>query len=179
MSCFEIAHHRDCKHLYYDCVRNGQAYTRSLAKHPLLDSIKNLYADDAPRRSVRTSRGRPRKELERIATTCIASDQLERIATTSIASDPPPPLYEVTNNPQHDLISAVTTPDTSTRRTSTRRSTPRQSTAGQTNIRRTIVTRRTASLASAAKASSGKRKTRAKRTLNYARSTRNTRSRRN
>ena len=115
---------------------------------------------------MRTRRGRPRKELERIATTCIVSD-------------PPPPLYEVTNNPQHDLISAVTTPASSTHRTSIRRSTPRQSTAGQTNITRTIVTRRTASLSSAAKASSGKRKTRAKRTLNYARSTRNTRSRRN
>ncbi len=166
LSCFEIAHHRDCKDLYYDCVRGGQVYTRSLAKHPLLDSIKNLYADDAPRRSVRTSRGRPRKELERIATTCIASD-------------PPPPLYEVTNNPQHDLISAVTTPDTSTRRTSTRRNTPRQSAASQTNITRTIVTRRGSAQQAAAKASLRKRKTRAKRTLNYTRSTRNTRSRRN
>ena len=90
-----------------------------------------MYSDDASRRSVRTSQGRSKKHLEQSATTRIVFDYS------------PLRLLEVTNVPEQDLISAVTTPDNTSRRSPPRaRNIPCQSRVNQTTTRRKMMIRR-------------------------------------
>ena len=98
LSCFQIAHHPDCNNLYYNCVRDGRTYIRSSTNHPIVETIKSLYTGDVPRRSTRSSRGRPKKEGEGVEST--------RIIRVS-----PPPVLEIQKRHEQDQISAVTTPD--------------------------------------------------------------------
>ena len=60
MSCFQIFHTDACRNLFVDIERNGKNYTRSLHHHLIVTMISNLYKEDLPRRSERTSQGRYR-----------------------------------------------------------------------------------------------------------------------
>ena len=153
LSCFQIAHHPDCNNLYYNCVRNGHTYIRSSNNHPILEKIKNLYAGDVPRRSKRSNRGRPKKEGEQLEST--------RILRVS-----PPPVLEIRKRNEQDQISAVTSPDgeiTSPTAPKTRSSHARRKLS---TMKATMTTR----------ASSTRSK--AKRNIEYKRSTRNKKARR-
>ena len=63
MSCFEIAHHEDCKNLFVQVERNGRMYTRSVRKHPIVTKMTKLYENlygITEKEPVIARRGRPK-----------------------------------------------------------------------------------------------------------------------
>jgi len=61
LSCFEICHHEDCKDLFANICRGNSMYSSSLRNNPAKTFITEVYKDDLPRRSQRTTKGRPTK----------------------------------------------------------------------------------------------------------------------
>jgi len=57
MSCFDIAHSKECQNLFTTICRNGKEYIRTIPSHKVVQDLEELYQQDLPRRS---SRGRPR-----------------------------------------------------------------------------------------------------------------------
>ena len=63
MSCFDIAHHEECRNLFVEVDRDGNKYTRSVRKHPIVTQLKNFYKNlygIGEKEQVTARRGRPK-----------------------------------------------------------------------------------------------------------------------
>ena len=149
MSCFQIAHHPECQNLFYDVHRNGQIYTRSLLNHVMIPKVQSLYECDVPRRSDRSRKERP-KDTQEITQPILPLDEIDGV------------------NIETDQISAVTSPDLqSLSSNQLQNKTHKRKTA---NKQRAGVIRNTRSQITATRSKT-------KRSLNYSKTTRNTRRR--
>lgn len=84
MSCFEIAHHEQCKHLCVQIERKDQKYTRSVRKHPIYVHLTNFCQDlqsEGVEKITTIWRGRPRS--------------LEDSANKKLGDDNNPPIQRV------------------------------------------------------------------------------------
>ena len=91
MSCFEIAHHEQCRNLFVEVERKGQKYTRSIRKHNIIKLVANLYRKDIDNMETevvpkKKRRGRPRLEVDSAHgnTMNVASPPISTIQPTSI-----------------------------------------------------------------------------------------------
>ena len=89
MSCFEIAHHEYCNGLFVQCNMSGGTYTRSVKNHPLPKLVQKAYERLQPRRSDRTSRGRPRTAMRTTTTNLEVNGNDQNSTATSIQQQPP------------------------------------------------------------------------------------------
>ena len=63
MSCFEIAHHEECRNLFVEVNRDGKKYTRSVRKHPIATQLTKFYENlygIGEKEQVTARRGRPK-----------------------------------------------------------------------------------------------------------------------
>ena len=71
MSCFETAHYEQCIRLFVEVERNGQKYTRSVHKHPIVTQLNKFYDNlygIREKENVIARRGRPRLTEENAST---------------------------------------------------------------------------------------------------------------
>ena len=111
MSCFEIAHHEECRNLFVEVERDGRNYTRSVRKHPIVTQLKRFYENlygIGEKTQVTARRGRPKA--------------MEDSANARGNPTAPPPVDRVCVNPDENIsvLESRCSPSTATRRPQTR-----------------------------------------------------------
>ncbi len=104
LTCFEIAHHPQCKGLFTRIKHKGKFYSRTVPSHSIVQEVKDLYKSTLPRRSTRERNNRLR--AGRPPTTILTTDgrnndEIESISNlTSIETTPE--TFTLTNTPPQD-----------------------------------------------------------------------------
>ena len=102
LTCFEIAHTRNCDGLFRKIKRKGKEYYRTITTHDIAIQMEELYRNEFPRRSKRKDVGRPPKAI----TLGMPNNEIDSLTCTSDLQSP----YSKTN----------ILPSTSNKRTSPR-----------------------------------------------------------
>lgn len=99
MSSFQIAHHPEYQNLFYDVHRNGQIYTRSLLNHVMIPKVQSLQECDVPRKCDRSRKRRP-NDAEEITQPILPLDEIDGVSieTDQISAVTLPGLQYLSSN---------------------------------------------------------------------------------